>query len=316
MFEWSYTIGRLEGRSACPAGPGTEVRGLLGRSRPRNKGFSHRCHGGLKFGTRFASVFGRELRNRGGCQILQQDGLVGGTMRALTVFGMKCWNCPGLERHRCLAPQGLQRAGKLMRIGALVICSLFGLSAHQAWAKIYVFVDERGVPHYSNAQHDARYREYKPPSRISTPRSPRLPAGGGRTGAEFLGEIERAGRVHGVDPALIAAIIRVESDFCPEAVSAKGAQGLMQLMPATATRFAAGDPFDPRDNIDAGVRYLAYLLRLFNGDLPLVLAAYNAGEHKVLQHGGVPPYPETRAYVRRVLAGYAASRGRPAGRSR
>jgi len=190
-------------------------------------------------------------------------------------------------------------------VGALVACSLLGLCRHPAWARIYVFVDERGIPHYSNVQHDARYREYKRPARIATR--------GSRAKAEFRREIERAARTYGVEAALISAIIRVESDFHPEAVSPKGAQGLMQLMPVTTARFNADNPFDPHENIDTGVRYLAYLFQLFKGDLALVLAAYNAGERRVLQHGGVPPFPETRAYVRRVLGEYAASRPRAAG---
>jgi len=189
---------------------------------------------------------------------------------------------------------------------ALATLLLLGTLAQPASAKIYVYVDERGVPHYSNVQHDARYREYKPPPFI--PPILRLPREVRGTDTRFLDEIERAARLYRVDPALVAAIIRVESDFQPRAVSPKGAQGLMQLMPATAARFAADNPFDPRENIDAGVRYLAHLLRLFNGNLPLVLAAYNAGERKVLQYRGVPPYPETQAYVRQVLRWYAASR--------
>lgn len=211
-------------------------------------------------------------------------------------------------RARALTAQTRERASRAAVIGALAACSLLGLCAHPASARIYVFVDERGIAHYSNVQHDARYREYKRPGRVR-----RSPTRRGRPEAELRWEIERAARAYGVDAALVAAIIRVESDYRPEAVSPKGAQGLMQLMPATSARFSADDPFDPYENIDTGVRYLAYLFQLFKGDLPLVLAAYNAGEQKVLQHGGVPPYPETRAYVRRVLAEYVSSRPRPAG---
>jgi soluble lytic murein transglycosylase-like protein len=104
-----------------------------------------------------------------------------------------------------------------------------------------------------------------------------------------------------VDPALIRAIIRVESNFQPLARSRRGAQGLMQLMPATAGRFAVGNAFDPAENIRGGVRYLRTLLDLFPGQLALALAAYNAGENAVIRFKGIPPYPETREYVRRVL---------------
>ena len=103
-----------------------------------------------------------------------------------------------------------------------------------------------------------------------------------------------------VDPELIHAIIRVESDYDPKAVSSKGAMGLMQLIPATAQRFGVADPFDPKQNLEGGVNYLKYLLGLFGGDLTLSLAAYNAGEHSVQRSGGIPAIPETQNYVRKV----------------
>lgn len=112
---------------------------------------------------------------------------------------------------------------------------------------------------------------------------------------------------HGVDPVLVRAVIGVESAWNPRAVSPKGAAGLMQLMPQTARRYGVADRFDPAQNVDAGVRYLRDLLGMFRGDLPLALAAYNAGEGAVLRHGGrVPPYPESRRYVERVLRLYGA----------
>lgn len=113
--------------------------------------------------------------------------------------------------------------------------------------------------------------------------------------------IEEVATQHGVAPKLVAAIVAVESQFNPRAVSRRGAEGLMQLMPATAAHLDVDDPFDPRDNIDGGVRHLKRLMKRFHNDLPLVLAAYNAGEQAVIQHGGVPPYRETRRYVRRIL---------------
>jgi len=106
---------------------------------------------------------------------------------------------------------------------------------------------------------------------------------------------------HGVPARLVAAIIEAESDFDPRAVSRKGARGLMQLMPETASSLRVRDAFDPYANIDAGVRHLRRLMDRFDGDLPLVLAAYNAGENVVASYGGVPPYRETRRYVARVL---------------
>jgi hypothetical protein len=117
---------------------------------------------------------------------------------------------------------------------------------------------------------------------------------------------------YGVSEHLVAAIIAVESEFYPRAVSRKGARGLMQLMPATASIYNVRDPFDPRENIDGGVRHLKRLMHRYDNNLPLVLAAYNAGEQAVKRHGGIPPYPETRRYVRRVLRKYERAALMPA----
>jgi soluble lytic murein transglycosylase-like protein len=116
-------------------------------------------------------------------------------------------------------------------------------------------------------------------------------------------------RQYDIEPRLIQAIITVESNFNPQAVSRAGAQGLMQLMPDTAARYQVRDPFNPQANIEGGIRYLKDLLRLFPGDLQRVLAAYNAGEQAVYQYGGIPPYPETRRYVERVLSLYGTHDG-------
>jgi hypothetical protein len=113
-------------------------------------------------------------------------------------------------------------------------------------------------------------------------------------------EIEAASDTYGVDRALVRAVIHAESAFRPNAISEAGAQGLMQLMPATAERFAVNNPFDARQNIRGGVRYLAWLLKRFNGNQVLALAGYNAGEASVIDHNGVPPYAETQSYVTRV----------------
>ncbi|MCP2020869.1 UNVERIFIED_ORG: hypothetical protein J2Y76_001784 [Pseudomonas reinekei] len=113
-------------------------------------------------------------------------------------------------------------------------------------------------------------------------------------------EIEAASGLYGVDRALVRAVIHAESAFRPYAISEAGAQGLMQLMPATAERFAVDNPFDARQNIRGGVRYLAWLLKRFNGNQVLALAGYNAGEASVVEYNGVPPYAETQSYVTRV----------------
>jgi len=116
--------------------------------------------------------------------------------------------------------------------------------------------------------------------------------------------IRKTANRHQVDPDLIHAIVNVESGYDSRAVSRKGAMGLMQLIPATARRFGVEDPFDPRQNLEGGTSYLKYLLGLFDGNLALSLAAYNAGENSVVREGGVPSFPETREYVRRVRSIY------------
>jgi hypothetical protein len=119
---------------------------------------------------------------------------------------------------------------------------------------------------------------------------------------------------HAINPQLVAAMVRAESAFDPQAVSRKGAAGLLQLMPATARRFgvSAAEVFDPERNLDAGVRYIRWLSERFDGDLPLVLAGYNAGEATVDRYRGVPPYTETRNYIRRVYSGIGAASPVPA----
>jgi hypothetical protein len=119
--------------------------------------------------------------------------------------------------------------------------------------------------------------------------------------AAIEAHIQHVAARHRVSSRLVAAIIAVESEFNPRAVSRRGARGLMQLMPATASSLDVRDAFDPFENIEGGVRHLRHLMDRFDGDLPIVLAAYNAGAQAVIEHGGVPPYRETRRYVARVL---------------
>lgn len=116
--------------------------------------------------------------------------------------------------------------------------------------------------------------------------------------------VDRLAPQYGVDPRLAMAVIAVESGFRPNAVSPRNAQGLMQLIPATAQRFRVRNAFDPEANVRGGLAYLRWLLMRFNGDVQLVAAAYNAGEGAVERHGGVPPYPETQVYVQRIAALY------------
>jgi len=123
----------------------------------------------------------------------------------------------------------------------------------------------------------------------------------------FRTEVEQIARQHNVNPHLVSALMAVESDFEPEALSPKGAQGLMQLMPLIARYYRVYNPFDPQQNIEGGVRFLSDLLKIFDNRLPLALAAYNGGEGLVRQHGGVPPFLE--AYVNKVMTLYEQIRG-------
>jgi soluble lytic murein transglycosylase-like protein len=142
-----------------------------------------------------------------------------------------------------------------------------------------------------------------------SPRSVRRPEGRAAIASPFSAEILEAAERYRIDPALIAAVIRAESNFVPSAVSRKGARGLMQLMPATARRLGVARHFDPKENILGGTAYLAELAERY-GDtsVELILAAYNAGERAVEEYGGVPPYRETLAYVRRVTDFWASAR--------
>ncbi|MGH7900452.1 MAG: lytic transglycosylase domain-containing protein [Thermodesulfobacteriota bacterium] len=123
--------------------------------------------------------------------------------------------------------------------------------------------------------------------------------------SRYEDEIVVVSERYGVDPNLVKAVIKVESNFNPRAVSPKNAIGIMQLIPATANDYGVDDPFDPHENIDGGVRYLRDLIEVFNGDLELVLSAYNAGVSAVIKYGySIPPYSETKEYVKKVLAYY------------
>ena len=133
------------------------------------------------------------------------------------------------------------------------------------------------------------------------------------TGADVDSAIEQAAARHNVDPNLVRAVVKVESNFNPNALSRKGAMGLMQLMPSTARQLNVKNPFDPEQNVDAGVRHLKQLLESYGGDIKLTLAAYNAGAGAVARSSGVPRYAETQNYVRRITDLYYG--GSPFGRS-
>jgi soluble lytic murein transglycosylase-like protein len=171
---------------------------------------------------------------------------------------------------------------------------------------LYRWLDEEGVAHFTNAPTDPRYRRVDSLSGTAQGWL-RLPEG---IGSRFSAEIREVAARHGVAADLVEKVIRVESAFNPRAVSNKGAQGLMQLMPRTASSLGVRDVFDPRENIDGGVRHLRYLLDKYPGNVSLALAAYNAGEKAVDQYGGIPPYAETQQYVQKILGPGGAGNGK------
>lgn len=170
-------------------------------------------------------------------------------------------------------------------------------------ADIYKYVDEEGVEHFTNVPTNRKFklfmRDFKKDRRLRT--NFRL-AACHRNPELYDPIITSLASEYGVDKSLVKAVIHAESGYNPNAVSSKGAQGLMQLMPKTAQGLNVSNSFDPKENIRGGVRYLRFLLDTFNGDVSLALAAYNAGLSKVSQYGGIPPYEETRNYVAKVLS--------------
>ena len=181
------------------------------------------------------------------------------------------------------------------------VCLLVA-AAHPARADVYMFKDKQGVLTFTNVPNHTGYRRILKDSGVSL-------GGGAATGAAFDDLISSASGRYNVDPDLIRAVIKTESDFNSNARSNKGAMGLMQLMPDTARLHNVSDAFNPNENVDGGVRHLRLLLERYQGNLELSLAAYNAGAGAVEKHGGIPPYNETREYVRKVLRFYDAFRG-------
>ena len=175
-------------------------------------------------------------------------------------------------------------------IGISFILCILSLSS----ADIYRFKDENGVWHFTNVKADTRYKLYIRESR----KRPSVYI------KEYGWIINAASRKFKVEPSLIKAVIKAESDFDPMTVSSKGAKGLMQLMPETANDMEVEDPFSPEENIFGGTRYLSLLLERFKNNKRLAVAAYNAGPETVETYRGVPPYPETKTFVQRVLDYY------------
>ena len=169
------------------------------------------------------------------------------------------------------------------------------LAAHSAAIAEVLLEEREGVLYVKNVEPP------QPQPAASQPSSPPGEAVAAKTAAPYRGLIRAAAARHGLASELVEAVIRVESNFEPRAVSSKGARGLMQLMPKTARLLGVRNVFDARQNIEGGARHLRNLVDRYNGNLTLALAAYNAGAEAVARHGGIPPYAETRAYVARVL---------------
>lgn len=211
----------------------------------------------------------------------------------------KCVNRQSRENHNA-------RAVIVTRILLLSLFTAFGPAT--AMADIYAFRGDGGVVYYTNVPGEGRFkvrlplRGEKEKARVKKQKT--VQAASDHQKLTYESAIATAGELFAVDPDLIRAVIKAESNFDPLAVSHKGAAGLMQLMPGTAEELGVADPFDPVENIHGGTRYLSQLLDALNGSLPLALAAYNAGPLRVIGKNQIPPIPETRDYVARVLRYY------------
>ncbi len=192
---------------------------------------------------------------------------------------------------------------RLPNPGLIWVAFLFGFGVlgltafSDSWADIYKYIDQDGVVHFSNVpSSNGKW--------VLVIKEKRVQFNLGENFKKYEPEIWKASQRYSVDYHLVRAVIKAESNFNPKAVSRAGAQGLMQLMPQTASLLQVNDSFHPEDNIDGGVRYLRYLLNVYKDNLSLALAAYNAGEKAVFNYRGIPPYPETQTYIQRVLRYY------------
>lgn len=229
-----------------------------------------------------------------------------------------------------------------MRLITVALALLASLAASSVHADLYGFVDEQGQVHLANHQLDERYQLYQKSMPAGTERNNALddattpglgatlssdnrppdvsrrdglktvaaPGYNPRLAAQYKRLIDQTAHEFKLDANLLHSIVTVESGYNPQATSPKGAVGLMQVIPATGERFGVTELTDPRQNLRAGARYLRFLLGQFNNDLPLVIAAYNAGEGAVQKYRNtIPPYDETRDYVAKVLASYQKRTG-------
>jgi len=210
--------------------------------------------------------------------------------------------------------------GTIGRVMFVVTAALLFCGSSPVRAEVYTYVDAQGTRYYTNVPTAGNCRPHQSedvkitrPSSRPWPAWPDVRVGGRReypkSSVAYDRQISQCGYRYNVDPHLIKAIIRAESGFDRYAQSDKGAQGLMQLMPGTARDLNVANPFDPRANIDGGTRYFREMLDTFHGNIPLSLAAYNAGPNLVKRTNRIPEIPETVEYVQRVLQHYKAYKG-------
>ncbi|HEY2934252.1 MAG TPA: lytic transglycosylase domain-containing protein [Acidobacteriota bacterium] len=186
--------------------------------------------------------------------------------------------------------------------GLLLLIVLLAATQSVPARSVHSYLDETGVLIYFTVTQKHTDIDGIPVAVIDPPPMPGAKPAGGAT--PYDGFISKHAGIHGVDPDLVRAVMATESGYNPIAVSNKGAIGLMQLIPSTAKRFGVRDIFDPEQNVEGGVKYLRFLLDLFNNDLKLTLGAYNAGENVVKRLGAIPNYRETTSYVKRITTRY------------
>lgn len=218
---------------------------------------------------------------------------------------IQCGNCLTGECSAAILGSDFLLGSTLMSSQKVFITAVFLVlltGIRVGYADVYVFKDKQGVLTFTNVPNHGGYRRV-----LREPNGP--VASTPLVNASYEDLIRNAAGRYNVDADLIRAVIKTESDFKSNARSNKGAMGLMQLMPDTARLQNVGDAYDPIENVDGGVRHLKMLLERYQGDLELSLAAYNAGSGAVEKHGGIPPFAETREYVRRVLRFYDSYRG-------
>ena len=192
------------------------------------------------------------------------------------------------------------------------IAMLLGASSAAANPKIYTYLDAQGLRHYTDVPDNNRYRLLVLSPHDRTASGDRYDSLLLAKATQYDSIIEQAAISAALEPNLLRAVIVVESGFNSRAVSRRGAVGLMQLMPATASRYGVSNPYDARQNVHGGARYLKFLIDHFGHDVRLALAAYNAGEDAVERNGGqIPPFSETMAYVPRVLKIYKMLAAQP-----